>query len=284
MLGQRLLTAAILAPLFIAAIYLLPLWAFALTFALVITLGAGEWARLALLESNVSSARWIAMGLILLLCGLLWTQPAWWVPMLWIGVPLWLLAIWQVLRYRRPDVPSKVQAPPVEPSAWWQGWLGLVFGLVLLASAWCSLLVIRQLTDGSHLLLMLFAIVWLADAGAYFSGRAFGSKALAPHVSPGKTWEGALGGGLASVVVVCLGLLVVGWFDVRWLPVLLGLVVVSVFGDLFESVLKRSAGMKDSGTLLPGHGGVLDRIDSIIAVLPFYALALLALGLPVVVN
>ncbi len=282
MLGQRLLTAAILAPLFIAAIYLLPLWAFALTFALVITLGAGEWARLALLELNLPSARWVAMALILLLCGLLWTQPAWWVPMLWLGVPLWLLAIFQVLRYRRPDVPS--EAPPAQPSAWWQGWLGLGFGLLILACAWCALLVIRPMANGSHLLLMLFAIVWFADAGAYFSGRAFGSKALAPHVSPGKTWEGALGGGLASVIAVCLGLLVVGWFDLRWVPVLLGLVVVSVFGDLFESVLKRSAGMKDSGTLLPGHGGVLDRIDSIIAVLPFYALALLALGLPVVVN
>lgn len=282
MLGQRLLTAAILAPLFIAAIYLLPLWAFALTFALVITLGAGEWARLALLEAGVPSARWIAMGLILLLCGLLWTQPAWWEPMLWLGVPLWLLAVLQVLRYRRPDVASEV--PPVQPSAWWQGWLGLAFGLLILVSAWCALLVIRPMANGSHLLLMLFAIVWLADAGAYFSGRAFGSKALAPHVSPGKTWEGALGGGLASVLAVSLGLLAVGWFDVGWLPVLLSLVVISVFGDLFESVLKRSAGMKDSGTLLPGHGGVLDRIDSIIAVLPFYALALLVLGLPVVVN
>lgn len=283
MLGQRLLTAAILAPLFIAAIYLLPLWAFALTFALVIMLGAGEWARLALLETSLPSARWVAMGLMLLLCGLLWIQPTWWVPMLWVGVPLWLLAIGQVLGYRRPDGPN--ESPAQQPSAWWQGWLGLVFGLVLLASAWCALLVIRQMMNGSHLLLMLFAIVWLADAGAYFAGRAFGSKALAPHVSPGKTWEGALGGGLASIVAVSLGLLVVGWFDLRWLPVLLGLVVISVFGDLFESVLKRSAGMKDSGTLLPGHGGVLDRIDSIIAVLPFYALALLMLlGLPVVVN
>lgn len=278
MLGQRLITALVLAPLFIAAIYLLPLWAFALTFALVIMLGAGEWARLALLESKVSSARWIAMGLMLALCGVLWTQPTLWVPMLWLGAPLWLLTIVQVLRYRQTPTPQQ------QPSAWWQGWLGLAFGLALLASAWCALLVIRPMANGSHLLLMLFAIVWLADAGAYFSGKAFGSKALAPHVSPGKTWEGALGGGLASVVAVSLGLLVVGWFDARWLAVLLGLVVVSVFGDLFESVLKRSAGMKDSGTLLPGHGGVLDRIDSIIAVLPFYALALLALGLPVVVN
>ena len=282
MLGQRLLTAAVLAPLFIAAIYLLPLWAFALTFAFVITLGAGEWARLALLESNLSSARWLAMSLILLLCGLLWLQPGWWVSMLWLGVPLWLLAIVQVLAYRRPALPA--EATPAQPSAWWQGWLGLGFGLALLASAWCALLVIRQTPQGSHLLLMLFAIVWLADAGAYFAGRALGNNALAPHVSPGKTWEGAIGGGLASVVAVTSGLLVVGWFDYRWLPVLLCLVVVSVFGDLFESVLKRSAGMKDSGTLLPGHGGVLDRIDSIIAVLPFYALALAFLGLPVVVN
>lgn len=283
MLSQRLLTAAVLAPLFIAAIYLLPLWAFALTFALVITLGAGEWARLALLESSLSSARWVAMGLILLLCGLLWFLPSWWVSMLWLGLPLWFIAIVQVLAYRRPVEPGE-QMQTTVPTCWWQGWLGLGFGLLILASAWCALLVIRQAENGSHLLLMLFAIVWLADAGAYFAGRALGRRSLAPHVSPGKTWEGAIGGALASVVAVALGLLVVGGLNYRWLPVLVVLVVVSVFGDLFESVLKRSAGMKDSGTLLPGHGGVLDRIDSIIAVLPFYALALLLLGLPVVVN
>jgi phosphatidate cytidylyltransferase len=282
-LRQRLLTAVVLAPLFIAAIYLLPLWAFALVFAVVTTLGAGEWARLAVLEPSVPSIRWLAMGLALLVFGVLWVQPHWWLGMLWLGLPLWLLAIVQVLRYQRPANPDAQVAPSV-PSAWWQGWLGLFYGLALLASAWCALLVIRQTAHGSHLLLMLFAIVWLADAGAYFAGRAFGRRALALQVSPGKTWEGALGGGLVSVVAVVLGLLVVGWFDYRWVPLLVVLVVVSVFGDLFESVLKRSAGMKDSGTLLPGHGGVLDRIDSIIAVLPFYALALLSLGLPPLVN
>lgn len=283
MLRQRLLTAVVLAPLFIAAIYFLPLWAFALVFAFVTALGAGEWGRLAVLEPSVPSIRWVAMGLALLIFGVLWVQPHLWLGMLWLGLPLWLLAIVQVLRYQRPANPDD-QVTPSAPSAWWQGWLGLAFGLTLLASAWCALLVIRQTSHGSHLLLMLFAIVWLADAGAYFAGRAFGRRALALQVSPGKTWEGALGGGLVSVAAVILGLLVVGWFDYRWVPLLVVLVVVSVFGDLFESVLKRSAGMKDSGTLLPGHGGVLDRIDSIIAVLPFYALALLSLGLPPLVN
>lgn len=280
MLRQRLLTAAVLAPLFIAAIYLLPLWAFALVFALVTALGAGEWGRLALLESSLPAIRWLAMGLALLMFAVLWWQPQWRVGLLWLAVPLWLLAIVQVLVYRRPaeDITA------TEPSRWWQGWLGLWFGLLLLASAWSALLAIRQLAEGSHLLLALFAIVWLADAGAYFAGRAFGKRPLALQVSPGKTWEGAVGGGISSVGLVLGGLGLAGWFHLGWVPVLVVLVVVSVFGDLFESVLKRSAGMKDSGTLLPGHGGVLDRIDSIIAVLPFYALALLSLGLPPVVN
>ena len=135
-------------------------------------------------------------------------------------------------------------------------------------------------------LLSVMAIVWVADIGAYFSGRALGKRKLAPSISPGKSWEGAIGGGI-SVLVLATALIVVGGpalgdtFPVHlharlgWLPtlaILVGLVAFSVVGDLFESQLKRRAGVKDSGNTLPGHGGVLDRIDALVPVLPMAAL------------
>jgi len=279
MLRQRLLTAAVLAPAFIAAIYWLPLLGFAILFAAVIALAAAEWAVLAglALEPN-SVGGWLAALVLGALLTLLWSAPLLQPWVLLASLVGWLVACAQVLLFRA-NSESTAQS-----HRWWQGGLGMAFGLLLLAGAWVALLAIRQLPQGSNLLLILFAVVWLADAGAYFAGRAFGKRRLAPQVSPGKTWEGALGGMLAVLLLVSGGLALSGWMSVLWLPTLILLVAISVFGDLFESVLKRSAGKKDSGALLPGHGGVLDRIDSIIAVLPFYGALLLQKQLPPVVN
>ena len=125
-------------------------------------------------------------------------------------------------------------------------------------------------------------LVWVADSAAYFTGRAFGRRKLAPSISPGKTWEGALG---AVVAVALVGLLLNQWLarvgpmslDASWVfPELMLIVALSIIGDLFESLLKRHAGVKDSGRTLPGHGGVLDRIDSLTSTLPFALLLLLA--------
>lgn len=155
---------------------------------------------------------------------------------------------------------------------------GLAIGALLLLPTWLALVQLRQ--AGPFTLLGLLAMIWLADIAAYFSGRAFGKNKLAPSISPGKTWEGAIGGGVA---VLALGL----WLattSVTMLSeksvtnfVLLALVLVvltaiSIVGDLFESLLKRQAGLKDSSNVLPGHGGVLDRIDSQISTLPLLAL------------
>ena len=152
--------------------------------------------------------------------------------------------------------------------------LGLL-GFVIMLGAWLSLVVIQQREDGPLWLLWLFLLVWGADIGAYFAGRAFGRHKLAPQVSPGKTWEGVLGG-ISLAGIACGGILL------AWQPgpeaMLLGmfaLIFVSVVGDLLVSVAKRATGVKDTGTLLPGHGGVMDRIDSIVAVLPFLAVVLL---------
>ena len=160
----------------------------------------------------------------------------------------------------------------------------LAIGLVVLVGAWLALVELRALPAGSELILWLFIVVWSADIGAYFAGRALGRRKLAPNVSPGKTWEGAIGGllaatvlatGMAAAVPALAGANDGAGALGTWLALALFLGVVSIVGDLFESVLKRESGAKDSGGLLPGHGGLLDRIDALVAALPIFALLML---------
>jgi phosphatidate cytidylyltransferase len=150
---------------------------------------------------------------------------------------------------------------------------GLLIGGVVLLPTWVAMVQLRMLGAGA--LLGIFAVVWMADIAAYFSGKAFGKHKLAPSISPGKTWEGAIG---AGVGVVIYGLVVRYLFKLEqmplllWIGALLGVTAVSIVGDLYESLLKRKAGIKDSSNILPGHGGVLDRIDSLTSTLPVVAL------------
>jgi len=265
MLRARIITALILAPCAIAAIYLLALEWYAVVFWFVTGLGAYEFAGLAGL--NGAFARFGYVGIYTLL-----VAASWWLdPLmpvgLWIGVLIWALATFAVLAY------------PASARLVRHGWVTGLAGILICWAAWISLVVIRAAPDGATWVLWLLLLVWGADVGAYFAGRRFGHNKLAPAVSPGKTWEGVWGG-LATSSLVCGVLLVVmGRFNLGWLTIMVLLVGVSVFGDLFESVLKRVRGLKDSGTLLPGHGGVLDRIDSVIAVLPCLAMILLQAGL-----
>ena len=164
----------------------------------------------------------------------------------------------------------------------WGGNLGKrVMGLVILIPAGLGLLVLKSLPQGNLLILSVMLLIWGADIGAYFFGRRFGKKKLAPRVSPGKSWAGLLGGLLTSLCIA-LGLAV--YLNVPATPlvaVLCGAAVVvlfSVVGDLTESMFKRQMGIKDSSQLLPGHGGILDRIDSLTAAVPIYVLLLLLSG------
>ncbi|NTV72297.1 MAG: phosphatidate cytidylyltransferase [Azonexaceae bacterium] len=150
---------------------------------------------------------------------------------------------------------------------------GLLVGAVVLLPTWLAMVQLRML--GAAALLGIFAVVWMADIAAYFSGKAFGKHKLAPTISPGKTWEGAIG---ACVGVVIYGLVIRQSLGVEflslplWIAALIGVTAVSIVGDLYESLLKRKAGIKDSSNILPGHGGVLDRIDSLTSTLPVVAL------------
>lgn len=161
--------------------------------------------------------------------------------------------------------------------------LGMLYAVTIVA---CFAAIVLFFKQSAIYLLSVMALVWIADIGAYFSGKAFGKRKLAPTISPGKSWEGAIGGGIAVLVLSSLAILFGGpyladTFPVKlqaslgWLATLGILVVISaasVVGDLFESQLKRRAGVKDSSNLLPGHGGVLDRIDALVPVLPLAAL------------
>jgi phosphatidate cytidylyltransferase len=192
----------------------------------------------------------------------------------WFGLSV---AIW-LIRF----VPSlKTGLPP--PEGFRNSLLGSVYALALIG---CFAAILYFFKHSPTYLLSVMALVWIADIGAYFSGKAFGKRKLAPSISPGKSWEGAIGGGIAVLAISALVVLfggnaladtfVVklqaarGWFALA--AILVVIVGASIVGDLFESQLKRRAGVKDSGTLLPGHGGVLDRIDALVPVLPLAAL------------
>lgn len=225
-----------------------------------------EWARLG---SATQPAVWFFTALLV---GLM-VVPFWLLPLspsvlngiAWLAVPFWVVVV------------------PCWLARGWPRLSGLAHGLlgiVVLVPACLSLALLRNDAVGHGSLLMLLAVVWIADSAAYFSGKRFGRHKLAPKVSPGKTWEGVFGGLTAVAVYVMLGTHFGGWSQQGWSMLLaLGLLVplagLSVLGDLYESWLKRQAGVKDSGALLPGHGGVLDRID---ALLPVLAVAPLILG------
>lgn len=260
MLRARIITAVILAPLVISAIYLLPLPWYGAFFWLIAAAGVYEWVGLAGITGL--AGRTACLTGLAALALVTWRQPDYWLLVLWLGCAFWLLAAAMVLAYPR-GAASLVRPLLAVPSALLVGW-----------SAWVGLVVIRDQPGGATWVLWLLLLIWSADIGAYFAGHRFGHRRLAPRVSPGKTWEGAAGGALASLAVAGTMLLPLGAMGPLWVPVILLLVVVSVFGDLFESVLKRQRGVKDSGTLLPGHGGVLDRIDSVLAALPVFALIL----------
>ena len=264
MLRLRVITALIAAPTVIAAIFLLPILPFAVIFLLLAALGLLEWANLAGLRNTASKVVYLA-GYALLGYQVL-QVPQYWSEIFAGVVVFWLLAAAVVLTF---PASGRVLTQPILVAA----------GYVVFIGAWLALVALVAGQGGPWLLLWLFAVVWSADIGAYFAGRRFGRRKLAVQVSPGKTWEGAFGGVLLSIVigmtlgVTLPGLSVLG-FNLRvWAAGALILAVVSVFGDLFESALKRARGVKDSGGLFPGHGGMLDRVDSLIAALPCVALA-----------
>jgi phosphatidate cytidylyltransferase len=271
MLKQRVITGMMLAALVIAAILLFPpLW-FQLFIAACIGLGAWEWSALAGLRSPIGRATFAAL-LLASMFVLAHIEADVRDLLLQASTPWWLLALALVCIY------------PRGTAAWHRSAVLLPLGFLVLLPGWLALVALRGLDAHVFYILLLIGLIVAADSGAYFAGRAFGKHKLAVRVSPNKTWEGFAGGQLATCVVLWITLLVreVELLPAQWVLVTLGTLILasaSVVGDLFESMVKRQAGVKDSGTLLPGHGGVLDRIDSLTAALPVYSVLLIQAGI-----
>lgn len=261
MLRARVVTALLLLAGFLVVLFLLPVWAAGVFFAAASGVAGWEWAGM--LKMNEVQRRSFAAFVAAACLGCSLFRPVW--PLLWGGAAVfWLLVV---------------------PLWFNQGWIlsrgvwSMVVGLILLLPTWAALMALLQ--RGPGWLFAAMAAVWVADIAAYFAGRAFGRIRLAPSISPGKTREGAYGAGLAVVLYAVGAALVAGialpTSASEWLIAVLGLWLltgVSILGDLFESMAKRAAGIKDSSNLLPGHGGVLDRIDSLTSALPLVALFL----------
>jgi len=277
MLKTRVITALVLLTLLLPSLFLLPQAQWALLLAAVVGVGAWEWGALLGWPEGRRRLLGVAVAIICAVVSLLAPEvigagevfapaPRWVLvvyglaAMFWfVVIPLWLRAKW----------------------ALGGGLIGLLVGALVLFPTWLALVQLRVLGPG--VLLGLFAVVWVADIAAYFSGKAFGKHKLAPSISPGKTREGAVG---AVVGVVAYGLAVRAGFSLEllslpfWLLALLLITAISIIGDLYESMLKRQAGIKDSSNVLPGHGGVLDRIDSLTSTMPIIALLWLLLVYP----
>ena len=266
MLKQRIITALILLPLVLGAIFYLSSPWFALAIAIPVALGAWEWANIMGIEDSKARMPYVA-GIVagLLVVYLLNIGLVLIVSCLW-----WAVAVWLVKSY-----PNEVER--------WQSRNTLgVIGVLVLVPAWWSLVVIQRQPDGEWWLLYVMLLVWGADTGAYFVGRKFGKNKLAPSVSPGKSREGLWGGlAVTSVIALIVAFSTQASAQVGLIPFLLiSLVAVmgSVYGDLAESMFKRHRGIKDSSQLLPGHGGILDRIDSITAAVPLFASGMVLMG------
>lgn len=271
MLRTRVITALILLGGLLAALFLLPAVLWLAFSAAICAAAAWEWGTLARFNQPLRIAFTAFAGLASLLIGLAaglgdaeGSRLSALVPLYATSAVFWLIAMpwWLARKWQLGNVGS-----------------GIAVGLIVLIPASLALAHLRQL--GPWVLLAALSVAWVADIAAYFAGRAFGRRKLAPAISPGKTWEGAYG---AATGVVIFGLVLViatGFrplspaFLAILIPLLLGLTAVSIIGDLFESLLKRQAGVKDSGAILPGHGGILDRIDSLTSTLPLIGLAAL---------
>ncbi|MFK3724751.1 phosphatidate cytidylyltransferase [Pseudomonas monteilii] len=265
MLKQRIITALILLPIALGGFFLLQGGDFALFIGLVVSLGAWEWARLAGLEAQPLRLVYAAVIAGALMVLHLMPDLAPWV--LGASVIWWGLATWLVLTY------------PRSSELWASAACRLLIGVLVLLPAWQGLILLKHWSMGNWLILSVMVLVWAADIGAYFSGRAFGKRKLAPQVSPGKSWEGVYGGLAVSLAIVVAVGLYRDWSLGQVLIGVLGgalVVMASVIGDLTESMFKRRSGIKDSSNLLPGHGGVLDRIDSLTAAIPVFAVLLWA--------
>ncbi len=275
MLKQRIVSACLMAVVFIAALFFLPVFLFKLFIAAVLAVAAWEWGNLAGFTQQIGRILYAFFICGLALAGGFFAQDYdvtgplsedvvksilvsacfWWaIALLW------------------------VQGYPSSALLWRSRWVRLLMGIFVLVPTWMAMAYLREQASGAWVIVIVMAIVVIADVGAYVAGKAFGRRKLALQVSPGKSWEGFLGG---LTGCLCFALILSWATSTVWWQMLALIVpasLASVLGDLLESMVKRERGIKDSSQLLPGHGGVMDRLDSLTACAPVFALGVLASG------
>ncbi|GAB1264828.1 phosphatidate cytidylyltransferase [Aurantivibrio infirmus] len=281
MLKQRVVTGVIMAAIVLAAIFYLPSPIFILIAALIVSIGAWEWSRLASYEGVARYLFVFVFAVILVV--IFWfsglassvlsssdaellkdnTLAIVFIASLW-----WLVALFLVKQY------------PAASGLWSKQWQQTIIGVLVLLPTWASLVFLRLQEQGQWLIVVLIMCVVCADTGAYFFGRKWGRHKLAASVSPGKSKEGFYGGLFTSIVFAIILIFSLGVEANNWWLLLLIVVasLASVLGDLVESMFKRQRGIKDSGAILPGHGGVLDRLDSLTAAAPIFVLLYILSG------
>lgn len=270
MLKQRLLTAAILGTLVIWCVLVLPATWFGVVLLIIILLAAWEWGGLLGLKFSGRIAYCILVLGLMMLAWLLLENQAFLVIVLSLACVYWCVVLVWLRRY---GANPALRAPVLA----WQ-----LVGIITLVVPWIALMGLRSAPAfGPGYVLFFIVLIWIADSGAYFAGRRWGCHKLAPRISPGKTREGAYGALIMTLLFAIGGATVLGFESVQWplfVMICMVTVVFSMAGDLFESMLKRQYGAKDSSSLLPGHGGILDRMDSLTAAAPIFLLGLRGLA------
>jgi phosphatidate cytidylyltransferase len=269
MLKQRVITAIILASLIVGAVIFLPTKILALVLALIICIASWEWAACVGFDSPLHKIIYVSIILLCLMACLLLLDKQWILLIIACGFIWWLIAMFLIIYYQI-NLTINLSSRFIKA----------IIGGVILIPAWLSLILIHSRTSGVSLMLFLLFLVWIADTAAYFSGRKFGSKKLASNVSPGKSWEGVYG---ALSISLLFGVSYALYADMRLIYAIFFIVLAlctvsfSIMGDLVESMFKRMAGIKDSSNMLPGHGGVLDRVDSLTSAAPMFFAGLWAM-------
>lgn len=267
MLKHRLITALVLVPVLIVMIWFLPMPWFAILAGIIMAWAAWEWSGF--FEASTLLIRIGYVVFIVVMLVVTYFLPIEWV--LWVTLLAWIWAAAAVIRYQNDEPPLGLE----------KFWGRALLGIFAIVPCWLSINVLREDIGGPVWLLFGLILVWVLDIGAYFAGKRWGKKPLMSRVSPNKTWEGFYGGVAVMFVfafIICLAFRVPlhRFVMILVLSIIVGL--FAVFGDLVESLLKRQVGLKDSGKGLPGHGGILDRIDSVLAALPIFTLGSLLMS------
>jgi phosphatidate cytidylyltransferase len=279
MLKLRIITALILGPFILWSVLTFSHRAIAIELAIIFLLGAWEWARMSGLNSQYARIFYaLSIGLLMTLASLLLhIYPEHLSTAIYFVVGWWFFCLFWLVHAEKTGLNSE------QPFTAALKFTNLMVGIVVLLGAFIALTGLHQAESyGAYYIIALLILIWTADTAAYFTGKALGKHKLAPNISPGKTWEGVAGAMLGIILVAYLLTIFLelsGKNVVSFIILSVIAIVFSIAGDLFESMFKRRAGIKDSSQILPGHGGILDRIDSLLSASPIFFSGLLLAGI-----